>query len=90
METRLVACLCTSLSENEPVSVIDVLKRAKVITRAFGIRDKTVTVKILLILYHGHSDVLSDDIHQALGLLVTGALLPQILNEIKINNSGCC
>lgn len=90
MESRIVACLCTSLTEIEPTSVVDVIKRAKIITWHFGQKQNTVVLKILMILYHGHPDCMIPEHWKALGALLDQGIAFQILKEIRVHPELCC
>lgn len=90
MESRIVACLCTSLNEVEPTSVIDVMKRAKIITWHMGQKSDTTVIKVLMILYHGHPNSMVPEQWLALGNLLDQGIAFQILKEIRVRQELCC
>lgn len=87
--SRLTALLCESLTEAEPVSVIDVLKRAKSIAYAARQYQVIATVKMLMILYGGHPGVLPENIHKDLGVILDRGIAPPILREIRVPRDWC-
>jgi hypothetical protein len=95
METHLVACLEADLVLNPPKTVIDIIRRAKIVVRSVKSKDfseNLLVSKVLrLFVLNSEFDLESKFLSDLTTLLDTG-LVAHISNEIKLSGKklSCC
>ena len=95
MDSHLISALIQSLEQDPALSVIDLMRRAKIIVKTCSDKntnERILVVKILMIITRGRDvagDLIAPEIMSGLKTLIDGGLVGQVADEIKVRTPWC-
>jgi hypothetical protein len=93
MDSHLIAALIRSLEQEPALSVIDLVRRAKIIVKTCSDRntnERILITKMLMIISMGRHEVdVTPEVMHGLKALIDGGLVGQVADEIKVRKPWC-
>jgi len=95
MDTHLIDALIRSLEQEPARSVIDLVRRAKIIVKTCSDKntnERILITKILMIISRGRDvagDLVAPEIMHGIKTLIDGGLVGQVADEIKVRTPWC-
>ena len=95
MDSHLISALIQSLDQDPALSVIDLMRRAKIIVKTCSDKntnERILVMKILTIITRGRDiagDLIDPEIMSGLKTLIDGGLVGQVADEIKVRTPWC-
>ena len=95
MDSHLISALIQSLEQDPALSVIDLMRRAKIIVKTCSDKntnERILVKKILTIITRGRDiagDLIDPEIMSGLKTLIDGGLVGQVADEIKVRTPWC-
>lgn len=95
MDSHLISALIQSLEQDPALSVIDLMRRAKIIVKTCSDKntnERILVMKILTIITRGRDiagDLIDPEIMSGLKTLIDGGLIGQVADEIKVRTPWC-
>lgn len=95
MDSHLISALIQSLEQDPALSVIDLMRRAKIIVKTCSDKntnERILVMKILTIITRGRDiagDLIDPEIMSGLKTLIDGGLVGQVADEIKVRTPWC-
>jgi hypothetical protein len=96
MDSHLIDALTRSLEKSPAISVVDLVRRTKIIVKTCSDKntnERILITKILMIITKGRQDVARDlidpEIMNGIKTLIDGGLVGQVADEIKVRTLWC-
>jgi len=95
MDSHLIDALIRSLEQEPAQSVIDLVRRAKIIVKTCSDKktnERILITKILMIITKGRDvagDLIAPEIMHGIHTLIDGGLVGQVADEIKVRTPLC-
>jgi len=95
MDSHLIDALIRSLEQEPAQSVIDLVRRAKIIVKTCSDKntnERILITKILMIITKGRDvagDLIAPEIMHGIKTLIDGGLVGQVADEIKVRTPWC-
>jgi hypothetical protein len=95
MDSRLIDALIRSLEQEPAQSVIDLVRRTKIIVKTCSDKntnERILITKILMIITKGRDiagDLIAPEIMHGINTLIDGGLVGQVADEIKVRTPWC-
>ena len=95
MDSHLVDALIRSLEHDPALSVVDLVRRAKIIVKTCSDKntnERILITKILMIISRGRDvagDLVAPEIMHGIKTLIDGGLVGQVADEIKVRPAWC-
>ena len=95
MDSHLIDALIRSLEKQPAVSVVDLVRRTKIIIKTCSDKntnERILITKILMIISRGRDvdgDLIAPEIMHGIKMLIDGGLVGQVADEIKVRRPWC-
>ena len=95
MDSHLIDALTRSLEKSPAISVIDLVRRTKIIVKTCSDKntnERILITKILMIITRGRDvsgDLIDPEIINGIKTLIDGGLVGQVADEIKVRTPWC-
>jgi hypothetical protein len=95
MDSHLIDALIRSLEKEPAVSVVDLVRRTKIIIKTCSDKntnERILITKILMIISRGRDvdgDLIAPEIMHGIKMLIDGGLVGQVADEIKVRRPWC-
>ena len=95
MDSHLIDALTRSLEKSPAISVVDLVRRTKIIVKTCSDKntnERILITKILMIITRGRDvsgDLIDPEIMNGIKTLIDGGLVGQVADEIKVRTFWC-
>jgi|LakMenEpi03Aug12_release.lakeMendotaPanAssembly.Ray.scaffolds.fasta_scaffold1877547_2 hypothetical protein len=95
MDSHLIDALIRSLEQEPALSVVDLVRRTKIIVKTCSDKntnERILITKILMIISRGRDldgDLIAPEIMHGIKALIDGGLVGQVADEIKVRSPWC-
>jgi hypothetical protein len=95
MDSHLIDALIRSLEKEPAVSVVDLVRRTKIIIKTCSDKntnERILITKILMIISRGRDvdgDLIAPEIMHGIKMLIDGGLVGQVADEINVRRPWC-